>query len=304
MAVNITIVTHNRLELTKKCLASLLEKTRGEYRVTVVDNASRDGTREYLLGLSGRHRQVRVFLLRSNMGVSVAANLGWAEADAEYYVKLDNDIEILDSGWLENLVSITDADKSIAMASYLLQDWPCAKEPITLPGGQRFISSDLCNGGCVLIPRRIHERLGFWIEDHGKYGYEDKNYGDRALLAGFIIGYLPMSSPAVRHMGYQKDTLDPERETRKKLNVRDEHSGEKLYVFNKLLFEKGIRTLYVERRHIPRFNHDYIRFELNPSYLPLISLHNQYLSKLSYRQHDEQIGLNLSRLKAVNPEGL
>ncbi|MDR2605271.1 MAG: glycosyltransferase [Desulfovibrio sp.] len=243
MTINITVVTHNRLDLTKICLQSLLEKTKGQYYLTIIDNASNDGTKEYINTLSNLYSNINIFYLQTNMGVAVVANLGWASFDADYYIKLDNDIEICDNTWLEQLVSIVEHNKNIAMAGYLLLNWKCKKEYITLQSGNYFISSDLCNGGCVIIPRHIHENLGFWIEDHGKYGYEDKNYSDRAVAAGYLIGYIPADMLPVRHLGFEEGHIDNVRESAKKKNREEKYFGEHLYVFNKLLFDNGIRKL-------------------------------------------------------------
>ena len=94
MRAHIGVVTWNRLELTRLCLSSLLQLTPPGYSLTVVDNGSTDGTQEYLLSLASAHPHVRLHLLRRNMGVAVASNLAWDDADeADYYVKLDNEAD-------------------------------------------------------------------------------------------------------------------------------------------------------------------------------------------------------------------
>ncbi|MDL2313739.1 glycosyltransferase family 2 protein [Desulfovibrio sp. OttesenSCG-928-C14] len=298
MKVNITVVTHNRLELTKKCLQSLLEKTSGQFCVTVVDNASADGTREYLKAQEKRHSRLRAFFLRSNMGVAVAANLGWAQVESDYYVKLDNDIEILDSAWLERLVAAVEGDKKVAMAGYLLLDWDCTKESVILEGGHSFILSDLCNGGCVLIPRHAHETLGFWIEDHGKYGYEDKNYSDRAQAAGYLVGYIPSVPLPVNHLGFEEGQVNSGREQAKKSNIESLAQGERLYVFNKLLFDKGLRGLRVERRYLPYFDGGAVHFRSNPAYAPIIKMQQNFLNKISYQGQGETISVDMSKIRS------
>ena len=297
MTVNITVVTHNRLALTRICLESLLEKTSGDYCVTIVDNASSDGTRDYLETLVAHHAHVEAHFLSSNMGVAVAANFGWARQPADYYVKLDNDIEIRDPRWLELLVGVAARNPSLGMVSYLLAEWGCRKDLIRLADGQAFITTDVCNGGCVLIPAHVHAVLGFWVEDHGKYGYEDKNYSDRAILAGYQVGYIPVDPLPVRHMGHESGFTDLERENAKKKDIDSLLSGENLYVFNKFMFDSGIRPLYVERRYLPHDHNGKQRFTLNPAYLPIVRIHNDYLQKIRYEGHAEGIHLDLSRLK-------
>lgn len=297
MSVNITVVTYNRLELTRVCLESLLAKTQGTYTLHIVDNASSDGTQAYLQALASKHSHVKVLCLASNMGVAVAANMGWVSMDAPYYLKLDNDIEILDPLWLQRLVATAEQKNTFGMLGYELLPWPCRKQILTLPDGTLFESTDLCNGGCVLIPQRAHAKLGFWIEDHGKYGYEDKNYGDRALQAGYKIGYIRGPQPAVRHMGFDDGCVDEQLESLKKNNREQQHQGEALYVLNKFLFETGVRKLYVERRYVPQWRGEQFRFALNPAYKPIVELHKQYLDKIGYEGLEQGIRLDLSQLQ-------
>ena len=47
--VNIGIVTFNRLEFTRQAIASIVKYTSYPYVITVVDNDSNDGTKEYRL---------------------------------------------------------------------------------------------------------------------------------------------------------------------------------------------------------------------------------------------------------------
>ena len=48
MIISAVVVTYNRIELLKECLTSYINQTRLPDKIIVVDNASTDGTREYL----------------------------------------------------------------------------------------------------------------------------------------------------------------------------------------------------------------------------------------------------------------
>lgn len=291
MTVNITIVAFNRLALTRICLESLFALTTGEFAVNVVDNASTDGTREYLRGCASRWPRLQAHFLARNMGVSVAANYGWAAAAAEYYVKLDNDVEILQPEWLTRLVELAGANPDVGMAAHQL----CARHAprrVRLASGASFLQYPTAGGGCVLIPRRVHERLGFWNEDYGLYGFEDLEYGERVCRAGWKAGYAD-SSGMVRHLGYERE-VSAGYEQRKEASVESGVSGKKLYFINKFLFEQGIRSACVPRKYLPVPDTDPMRFAVNPAYKPILRLQRHVLRSVRYAEEGDSITLDLS----------
>ncbi|MBV9085419.1 MAG: glycosyltransferase [Acidobacteriaceae bacterium] len=101
--VSILIVTYNNLDYTRLCLKSILDKTSyPNYEIIVVDNASTDGTPEFLESFGRAHDHVRVVLNQHNYGFAKGNNIGLAEAAGEYIVFLNNDT-VVTHGWLSRL---------------------------------------------------------------------------------------------------------------------------------------------------------------------------------------------------------
>ena len=294
-SVNITVVTCNRIDLTRICLGSMLPTITQGVRVTIVDNGSTDGTREYLDSVAENHAGVSIVKLRRNMGVAVAANLGWASMDADYYLKLDNDIEICRRDWLEKLLAFCERNPQIGMAAYRFCDWHRIT-PEVLPSGDLFHRADCSNGACVLIPRKVHETCGFWNEDYGRYGFTDVDYSNRAVLQGWRIGYLP-EEDAARHLGYAEGAVSEPHEQLKQATITSKLAGERLYLLNKFLFEEGIRSCRVERKYLPDPKEGTARFILNESYRPIMKLQAELQEKIDYTQDGDAIKLDLSRFK-------
>lgn len=69
MKVTAVVVTYNRLDLLKECIAALLGQTYQDMDILLVDNNSTDGTREYLQQISEENKErIQVLSLEKNIG--------------------------------------------------------------------------------------------------------------------------------------------------------------------------------------------------------------------------------------------
>jgi GT2 family glycosyltransferase len=259
--VNITVTSYNRLASTIRCLESLSLTAGVEYTLTVIDNNSSDGSRDYLVSSFEAGAIDRLFLCKYNVGVSVAANLGWAAVDASYYVKLDNDVELLRSDWLSNLIELSNRAPGTGTMGYYIE----AQRAESAHGP--FFDVPRSVGSCILISREVHERIGFWNEDYGLYGIEDSDFGTRIAVAGLKNRYVAHSERYIRHshelyLGSEK--LDEE--IRKTHGVSDEFTA--MFYFNNAMFMSGVRPVYVKRKFIERRREDGLyEFIPDPAYL-------------------------------------
>ena len=100
---SIVIVTFNNLLFTRLCLASVLAHT-DDAEVIVVDNASTDGTPDFLRDIAARNPRVRPTFNDRNAGFACANNVGLAAARGDALVLLNNDT-IVPPGWLPRLLA-------------------------------------------------------------------------------------------------------------------------------------------------------------------------------------------------------
>ncbi len=93
--LSVIVVSWNVKALLERCLDSLFRSLReGEAEILVVDNGSRDGSREYLGDL--RNRNLKIILNDRDLGFSHANNQALQQAEGEYVLFLNPDTEIVD----------------------------------------------------------------------------------------------------------------------------------------------------------------------------------------------------------------
>lgn len=188
--VNICMITYNRLEFTRQVMTMLVAHTDFPYVLTVIDNNSQDGSKEYLKDIKKLGIIKNLVLLDENVGVAKASNLAWSlEPEADYYLKLDNDIVVQKSGWLGEMVAVIDALPEVGAVAYNFEP---ESYPVLEIRGRRVRIKSFGNlgGACIMIPRRTHDLLGFWCEDYGLYGEEDADFGLRISFAGLLNAYM------------------------------------------------------------------------------------------------------------------
>lgn len=217
--VSIIIPTHNKLELTQKCLWSLADTSA---EIIVVDNASTDGTVEWLK----EQMQAQVVFNPKNEGYAAACNIGAAESKRDILVMLNNDTEIQE-GWLEPLVDALKGKVGVAGAKLLYptmrvqhagigwqrrgSDWWPYHSWLGLPGrtAEACVSRDTLavTGACLATPRKLYLKLGGMDEGFIQANFEDVDYCLRVKRAGYRIRYVA-ESVVIHHHGQTVTTME------------------------------------------------------------------------------------------------
>lgn len=122
MNVPVLMITYNRLEYTKKALEALLNSDAGQ-SICIIDNASTDGTREYLRQL---FKHATVLFMPKNFGIAKAMNefLNLTKK-CEFVAKVDNDTlvppnwcHILTNKLIEHKIDMIQAKHHIIPATH------------------------------------------------------------------------------------------------------------------------------------------------------------------------------------------
>lgn len=186
MSIDLVFITYNRLHYTQLSLGSILADSTEDFSLTIWDNASTDGTPEYLKGLKDPRIKEIVFS-RENVGQTAAVNHVWSESKADLIGKLDNDC-IVTPGWTRTLGKAhfdIEMLGVIACWHFLLEDFDlerARRKVQTIAGHQIFRHPWTCGTG-LLIKRDTFQRMG---------PLRDKattDYWLKMARAGYINGF-------------------------------------------------------------------------------------------------------------------
>ena len=204
--VSIIIPLHNRLEFTRSCIDSIAKNTRDvEYEIVAVNNASTDGTLEYLESLGER---VKTINATENLGYVGGCNAGAAGAGGRYLLFLNNDTEV-QPGWLTNLLSVMERTDCGAVGAKLVYPDGRLQEAggiIFYDGNgwnfgngddphkgiyNQVVEVDYCSGAALLVRTDLFQKLGGFDTRYAPAYYEDSDlcFGIRKL--GYHILFDP-----------------------------------------------------------------------------------------------------------------
>src|SRR6266581_1464359 len=238
--VSIMMVTYNRLELTKQTVANIYETVKTPFEFIIIDNASTDGTIEYLNELNKQYDNIHLKLNLNNMGVATGRNQALLIADklnTNWYVTIDNDV-LFHDGWLNECIDILKANKHFGAIGVSFED---TIYPLTKSNGYEFEYKAKGNLGtaCMVFHKSLHKMIGFFSTEYSKfYGLEDASFGNRIIFAGLKIGYIKTHGT---HLGIGAADIGPYREFKTK-----EHNGHlQQYYSDYALYASGKKSLYI-----------------------------------------------------------
>ena len=195
MDATIVIPVHNQMHFTRQCLASLNAAGYPDAMIVVVNNASTDGTAEFLAARPA----VRVISNSENRACAAAWNQGFQASPAKWTVFLNNDV-VVAPGWLENLIAFAEK-QGVAVASPAMvegeldYEWNAFAREFTARMSS-VVRRGTAYGACFMVVRDVFERIGGFDENFTKGGNEDDDFFWRTRRAGFKLA---ISGVAIIH---------------------------------------------------------------------------------------------------------
>ena len=253
MKILIVIVNYNGKHLLQKNLRSVVDNGYGSFDIVVVDNASIDGSREYI---RKEFPMVKVIDSSENLGFGRGNNLGVEKyPDYDAYLFLNNDISV-PVGFLANLVKVLESDKNIAAVGPKIlyskkKKYPDGTEKYIINSAGIFVDKhflsydrydkkednpkynvveeiDALMGGAFLVKKEIFQKLQGFDPKMFLY-YEDIDLSLRIRDLGYKLYYVGTSEVYHDHMASSR-----------KLGVRRRNIMNMINRFRSLQNRKGV----------------------------------------------------------------
>lgn len=212
MKTTVIIPNYNGMKYLKDCLTSLKEQNH-VFAVIVVDNASQDGSAEYI---ASHFPDIRLIRSGTNEGFSAAVNKGIRAAKTPYVLLLNNDT-VAEPDFVRQLELALDRRpryfgiqaKMLRMDNKTLLDdagdlYSALGWAFALGKGQkeerfgRFYPVFAPCAGAAIYRRDLVVALGLFDEAHFAY-LEDIDLAYRARIEGYLSGFCPAAR--VLHAG-------------------------------------------------------------------------------------------------------
>jgi len=189
---SIILTTYNRLGYLKDCIESLLENTICDYELIIADDASTDGTVEYLKDLKEQGKVDMLLLSKVRAGVSSSRNQGIMRSSSDIVALIDDD-NLFVKGWLEESVKVLEAFPKVGGLTVYRPLWEIIDDPEMLSPLDTHIEESngvKCMmikylGGGLIMRKDVWKKVGPFSHTDPRSGIG--RYSDRIRRAKFLL---------------------------------------------------------------------------------------------------------------------
>jgi len=195
--INVVIVTYNNKELLKRCIDSVLislKKIKDRVKITVVDNASNDGTN---LLIQNNYPNVRYIENNKNEGLAKALNIGIRDEEESYYTLLLNDDVELFPETIKLMINMINnyPEAQGVPARLIYPDGSPQSMKVKIIGTQREFKNNIqstyfAGTTACLYQTKLFKKIGYFDNFYFFYN-EDLDFSLRAKRHGYKFIFNP-----------------------------------------------------------------------------------------------------------------
>lgn len=242
--VSLIIPTRNAEQLVRQCIQSIEARTRyPRYEILLVDNGSDDPQAlAYFRSLQGPGSRVRVLRDDSPFNYAALNNMAVEQARGELVALVNNDIEVINPEWLDELVGLAlqpgvgavgarlwYPNKTLQHGGVILGIGGVAGHAHKhLPeGGKGYFmravvaqSLSAVTAACLVIRKSIYQEVGGLDAVNLKVAFNDVDFCLRVREAGYRNVWTPYAELFHHESATRGDDMSPEKKARFQSEVR------------------------------------------------------------------------------------
>lgn len=256
--VSILIPTRDREPLLRRCVDSILAKTSyPNYELVIINNQSKEKSAINYLRSLASHPNITVIDYDAPFNYSDMNNKAAAQCDGDVLAFVNNDVEVISGDWLEELVSyILQPDIGVAGAKLYYPDDTIQHAGVLIGGGTQMVpiachlshgllredigygsraalaqSVSAVTGACMVMQRKVFEKLGGFDAEHLAASYNDVDLCLRAREHGYRVVMTPFAE-LYHHesasRGFVEGSRDKMRQLRDEIQYMQQRWGDTL----------------------------------------------------------------------------
>lgn len=213
--VSIIIICKDKVNVTKQCINSILEKSSYKnFEIVLVDNNSKEEETWKIYKVFQRNSMVQILSWNKEVNLSVMYNFAVKEAKGEVLLFLHNDIKVISESWIEEMLmyaqrkdvgvvgaklyyedhSIQHAGMLIGVGKDRIVAYSHHKQPKENIGymGRLFYAQNVSavTLACMMVRKEVYEELG-GLEENFTLAYNDVDFCMKARERGYAVIFTP-----------------------------------------------------------------------------------------------------------------
>ncbi len=212
--ISIIIPNKDHIDDLDRCITSIEEKsTYRNYEYIIVENNSdQEETFQYYKDLEARNEKVRVVYWKDEFNYSAINNFGASFARGEYLLLLNNDVEVINGDWMEEMLGYCMREDVGVVGARLYYDDDTIQHAGVVVGfggiaGHAFVQQKrgftgychriICaqdysavTAACMMVTKSVFDEVGGLTEEL-KVAFNDVDFCMKVRAAGKLVVYNP-----------------------------------------------------------------------------------------------------------------
>lgn len=214
--IGIIIPTFNAYSILKQCIDSILSKTQySNYHLYIVNNRSDDAETLQYLDTIAQHPKVSVLSYPKPFNFSAINNFAVQQIQDDYVLMLNNDTEVINENWLQEMLSLAQQENVGAVGALLLYPDNTIQHAGVILGiggvaghAHKYLPADhhgyftrpqlrqslsAVTGACLLVQRKKYLEVGGLDEKNLSIAFNDIDFCLKLGEAGYRNIYTPFA---------------------------------------------------------------------------------------------------------------